>query len=103
VEGPISKSWYSQVAHTRDKVGGGFSGVSEIERALILELCGRAPAEQASLNLDKARHKTTVMKYANYFRERLLELPHRHEEDNVHDFHRSLRSSIHKEVALKNS
>jgi hypothetical protein len=31
-----------------------------------------------------------------------LELPHRHEEDNVHDFQRGLRPSIHKEVALKN-
>jgi tRNA A37 N6-isopentenylltransferase MiaA len=30
-----------------------------------------------------------------------LELPHRHEEDNVHDFQRGLRPSIHKEVALK--
>jgi hypothetical protein len=42
------------------------------------------------------------MKYANYFREQLLELPHRHEEDNVHDFQRGLGPSIHKEVALKN-
>jgi hypothetical protein len=31
-----------------------------------------------------------------------LELPHRHEEDNVHDFQCGLRPSIHKEVALKN-
>jgi hypothetical protein len=31
-----------------------------------------------------------------------LDLPHRHEEDNVHDFQRSQRPSIHKEVALKN-
>jgi hypothetical protein len=31
-----------------------------------------------------------------------LELPHRHEEDDVHDFQRGLRPSIHKEVALKN-
>jgi hypothetical protein len=29
--------------------------------------------------------KTTVVKYARCFREQLLELPHRHEEDNVHD------------------
>jgi hypothetical protein len=43
-----------------------------------------------------------VLKYANYFREQLLDLPHRHEEDNVHDFQRGLRPSIHKEVALKN-
>jgi hypothetical protein len=56
---------------------------------------------QARLNLDKARQKTPVMKYANYFREQLLELPHRHEPDNVHDFQRGLRPSTHKEVALK--
>jgi hypothetical protein len=31
-----------------------------------------------------------------------LELPHRHEEDNVHDFQRGLRPFIHKEVAFKN-
>jgi hypothetical protein len=31
-----------------------------------------------------------------------LELPHRHEEANVHDFQRGQRPSIHKEVALKN-
>jgi hypothetical protein len=31
-----------------------------------------------------------------------LELPHRHEEDNVHDFQRGLRPSIYKEVNLKN-
>jgi hypothetical protein len=30
-----------------------------------------------------------------------LELPHRDEEDNVPDFPRGLRLSIHKEVALK--
>jgi hypothetical protein len=52
--------------------------------------------------LDKARLKTSVLKYANYFREQLLELPHRHEIDNVHDFQRGLRPSIHKEVTLKN-
>jgi hypothetical protein len=52
--------------------------------------------------LDKSRLKTTVLKYANYFREKLLELPQRHEEDNVHDFQRGLRPSIYKEVALKN-
>jgi hypothetical protein len=72
-----------------------------MEKSLIQEFCGRTPAEQARLNLDKARQKTTVLKYANYFREQLLELPHRHEEDNVHDFQRGLRPSIHKEVALK--
>jgi hypothetical protein len=43
-----------------------------------------------------------VLKYANYFQEQLLELPHRHEEDNAHDFQSGLRPSIHKEVALKN-
>jgi len=102
LEGPLSKWWYSQVAQTGDEVGGGFSGVSEMEKSLIQEFCGRTPAEQARLNLDKARQKTTVLKYANYFREQLLELPHRHEEDNVHDFQRGLRPSIHKEVALKN-
>jgi hypothetical protein len=53
------------------------------------------------LDLDKARQKTTVLKYANYFREQLLEFPHRHEEDTVNDFQRGLRPSIHKEVALK--
>jgi hypothetical protein len=56
-------------------------------RALKQEFCGRTPAEQARLNLDKVRQKTAVLKCANYFRElQLLELPHRHEEDNVHDF-----------------
>jgi hypothetical protein len=71
-----------------------------MEKSLIQELCGRIPAEQARLNLDKARRETTVVKYANYFREQLLELPHRHG-DNVHDFQRDLRPSIHKEVAMK--
>jgi hypothetical protein len=61
-----------------------------MERSLIQELCGRTPAEQARLNLDKVRQKTTVLKYANYSREQLLELPHRHKEDNVHDFQRGL-------------
>jgi hypothetical protein len=51
--------------------------------------------------VDKARQKPTVLKYANYFREQLLELPHRHEEDNVHDFQHGLRPSIHKEIAMK--
>jgi hypothetical protein len=73
-----------------------------MEKSLIQEFCGRTPAEQARINLDKARQKTTVPKYANYFREQLLELPHRHEEDNVHDFERGLRPSIHTEVAMKN-
>jgi hypothetical protein len=72
-----------------------------MEKSLIQEFCGRTPAEQARLNLDKARQMTTVLKYANYFREQLLELPHCHEEDNVHDFQRGLGPSIHKEVALK--
>jgi hypothetical protein len=66
-----------------------------MERSLIQEFCGRTPSE-------RARQKTTVLKYANYFPEQLLELPHRHEEDDVHDFQRGLRPSIHKEVALKN-
>jgi hypothetical protein len=61
LEGPLSKWWYSQVAQTRDEVGGGFSGVSEMERALILELCGKTPAGQARLNFDKTRKKTTVL------------------------------------------
>jgi hypothetical protein len=78
--------WYSQVARTGDKVGGRFPWVSEMERTLIQEFCGRTPAEQARLNLDKARQKITVLKYAICFREQLLELPHRHEEDNVHYF-----------------
>jgi hypothetical protein len=99
LEDPLSKLWYSQVAQTRDEVCGGFSGV--FEKSFIREFCGRTPAEQARLNLDKARQKTTVLKYANYFRERLSELRHRHEEENVHDFQRGLRPSIHKEVALK--
>jgi hypothetical protein len=73
-----------------------------MERALIQELCKRTPAEQARLNLDKARQKTTVLKYANYFREQLLERPHRHEEGNAHDIQRGLTPSIHKQVALKN-
>jgi hypothetical protein len=51
--------------------------------------------------LDKARQKSTILKYANYFREQLLELPYRHEEDYVHDFQRGLKPSIPKEVALK--
>jgi hypothetical protein len=101
LEGPLSKWWYSQVAQTGDEFGGGFSEVSEMERAKIQEFCGRTPAEQARLNLDKARQNTTVPKYANYFREQLLELPHRHEKDDVHDFQRGLRPSIHKWVALK--
>jgi hypothetical protein len=42
------------------------------------------------------------MKYANYFREQLLELSHRREEDNVHEFERGLRPLTHKEVAMKN-
>jgi hypothetical protein len=86
LEGPLSKWWYSQVAQTGDEVGGGFSGVSEVGKSSIQEFRGRTPAEQARLNLDKARQKTTVLKYANYFREQLLEFPHRHEEENVHDF-----------------
>jgi hypothetical protein len=89
-EDPLSKWWYSQVPQTRDEVGGGFSGTSEMKRSLIQEFCGRTPAEQARLNLDKARQKTTILKYANYFREQLLELPHRHEQDNVHDLQRGL-------------
>jgi hypothetical protein len=100
MEGPLLKWWYSQIAQTGDEVGGGFSGISEMERSLIQEFCGRTPAEQARLNLDMARQKTTVLKYANYFQEQLLELPHRHEEHNVHDFQRGLRTSIHKEVAI---
>eukprot|EP00873_Tetraselmis_striata_P021239 jgi/Tetstr1/441503/TSEL_029734.t1 len=46
--------------------------------------------------------QVAIQKYANYFREQLLELPHRHEEDNVHDFQRGLKPHIRKEVALKN-
>jgi hypothetical protein len=82
LEGPLSKWWYSQVAQTRDEVGGGLSGVSEMERAFIQEFCGRTPAEQPRLNLDKVRQKATDPKYANYFREQLLELPHHHDEDS---------------------
>lgn len=100
--GPVSKWWYSQVASTGDEVGAGFSGISAMEEGLIQEFCGRTPAKQARINLDRATQKTTVQKYANYFREQLLELPHRHEEDNVHDFQRGLKPSIRKEVALKN-
>jgi hypothetical protein len=55
LEGPLWKSWYSQVAQTGDEVGGGFSGLFEMEKSFIQELCGRTPAEQARLNLDKAR------------------------------------------------
>eukprot|EP00873_Tetraselmis_striata_P019281 jgi/Tetstr1/439545/TSEL_027974.t1 len=73
-----------------------------MEAALITEFCGRTPAKQARINLDRATQRTTVQKYANYFREQLLELPHRHEEDNVHDFQRVLKPHIRKEVALKN-
>jgi hypothetical protein len=52
LEGPLSKWWYSQAAQTADEVGGGFSGVSEMEKSIIHEFCGRTPAEQARLNLD---------------------------------------------------
>jgi hypothetical protein len=67
LEGPLSKWLYSQVAQTGDEVEGGFIGVSEMERSLIQEFCGRTPAGQSRLNLDKARQKTTVLKYGNYF------------------------------------
>lgn len=102
LEGPLSKWWHSRVALSGDDVGGGYTGITAMEASIIQEFCGRTPAKQARLNLDKARQKTTVQKYANYFREQLLELPHRTEEDNVHDFERGLRQSIRKEVALKN-
>jgi hypothetical protein len=72
LKGPLSKWWYSQVAQTRDGVGGEFSGVFEMERVLIQKFCEKTQAEQARLNLGKARQKTTVLKYANYFREQLL-------------------------------
>eukprot|EP00873_Tetraselmis_striata_P018889 jgi/Tetstr1/439153/TSEL_027605.t1 len=100
--GPVSKWWYAQVASTHDEIGGGFTGITHMEAALITEFCGRTPAKQARINLDRATQRTTVQKYANYFREQLLELPHRHEEDNVHDFQRGLKPHIRKEVALKN-
>lgn len=102
LDGPLSKWWHSRVATTGEEVHGGFRGVTEMETELIKEFSGRTPAEQARLNLDKARQRTTVLKYANYFREQLLELPQRHEDDNVHDFQKGLNPSIHKEVALKN-
>jgi hypothetical protein len=38
-----------------------------MERSLLQEFCGRTPAQQARLNLDKARQKTTVLKYASIF------------------------------------
>jgi hypothetical protein len=41
LEGPLSKWWYSQVAQTGDEVGGGFSGVYEMEKSLIQEFCGK--------------------------------------------------------------
>jgi hypothetical protein len=66
LEGSLSKWWYSQVAQT-EEVGGGFSGVSEMERALNQEFCDKTHTEQARLNLDKARQKTTVIKYAYLF------------------------------------
>eukprot|EP00873_Tetraselmis_striata_P043987 jgi/Tetstr1/464251/TSEL_009056.t1 len=100
--GPVSKWWYAQVASTHDEIGGGFTGITHMEAALITEFCGRTPAKQARINLDRATQRTTVQKYANYFREQLLELPHRHEEYNVHDFQRGLKPHIRKEVALKN-
>lgn len=101
-DGPVSKWWYTQVATTGDEVTAGFNGINAMEEGLIQEFCGRTPAKQARINLDRATQKTTVQKYANYFREQLLELPHRHEEDNVHDFQRGLKPTIRKEVALKN-
>jgi hypothetical protein len=76
--GPLSKCWYSHVAQTLNEVGGGFPEVCAMERALIQEFCERTPAEQARLNLDKARQKITVHKYAKYFQDRLSELPRRH-------------------------
>lgn len=84
-----------------DEVSGGMSSVTELEDRLIKNFAGRQPAEQARLNLDKARQRKNVLRYANYFREQLLELPHRHEADNVHDFIKGLKPSIHREVKLK--
>eukprot|EP00873_Tetraselmis_striata_P038470 jgi/Tetstr1/458734/TSEL_045123.t1 len=84
------------------KLAAVLTGITHMEAALITEFCGRTPAKQARINLDRATQRTTVQKYANYFREQLLELPHRHEEDNVHDFQRGLKPHIRKEVALKN-
>ena len=101
LEGPLSKWWSTRIRMTGDEIGGGFSGITEMEAALVREFCGRDPAEQARINLDKAKQRSTVLKYANYFREQLLELPHRHEDDNVHDFVRGLKPSIQKEVAMK--
>jgi uncharacterized protein YbgA (DUF1722 family) len=101
MEGPLSKWWYFQVAQTRNEVGRRFSGVSEMERALIQEFCGIVPAEQARLNSDKARQKTTVLTFVNHYREQSLELPYRHEGNNVQDFHRGLRPLIHKELPLR--
>ena len=72
---------------TGDEVAGGLSSVTDLEQAVIENFVGRKPAEQARLNLDKARQTGRVLKYANYFHEQLLELPHRHEEDNVHVFY----------------
>eukprot|EP00873_Tetraselmis_striata_P038560 jgi/Tetstr1/458824/TSEL_045208.t2 len=88
--GPVSKWWYAQVASTHDEIGGGFTGITHMEAALITEFCGRTPAKQARINLDRATQRTTVQKYANYFREQILELPHRHEEDNMY-VHREIR------------
>jgi len=100
-EGPLSKWWHQRCTMTGDEVAGGLSSVTDLEQAVIENFVGRKPAEQARLNLDKARQTGRVLKYANYFREQLLELPHRHEEDNVHDFLSGLRPSVHREVALK--
>jgi hypothetical protein len=86
---------------TRVEVAEGLVSVTELKQAVIENFVGRKPAEQARLNLDIARQTGRLLKYANYFREQLVELPHRHEEDNVHDFLSGLRPSVHREVALK--
>lgn len=100
-DGPLQEWFHSMCVKSEDEVAGGMTSVTELEDRLITNFAGRRPAEQARLNLDKARQRRNVLRYANYFREQLLELPHRHEADNVHDFIKGLKPSIHREVKLK--
>eukprot|EP00873_Tetraselmis_striata_P003425 jgi/Tetstr1/423689/TSEL_014323.t1 len=56
--GPVSKWWYAQVASTHDEIGGGFTGITHMEAALITEFCGQAV--QAALAVEAAERETDV-------------------------------------------
>eukprot|EP00873_Tetraselmis_striata_P017204 jgi/Tetstr1/437468/TSEL_026147.t1 len=43
--GPVSKWWYAQVASTHNEIGGGFTGITHMEAALITEFCGHVHRE----------------------------------------------------------